>query len=99
MAQKKIVGLPAPLLWKGVASLSGMVTTMAVTRGVTALWERSKGKPVPDNPYDRRTSWKDALTWAVALGVGTSVARVLANRMSSAAWETATGSPPPGVKA
>jgi hypothetical protein len=45
----------------------------------------------------RRQVWqvRDALTWATALGVGAAVARVVAQRGAAAAWERATGNPPP----
>jgi hypothetical protein len=93
----RIAGVPRKIVWRIFAAVSGLVTTLAVTKGMSALWQRSTGKPVPDNPFDRRTSWKEAMSWAIALGAGASVARVVTNRTTAAAWEKATGDPPPGV--
>ena len=98
MAKKRIAGLPRSIVWRAFAAVSGALTTLAVTRAMSTVWQRAQRRPVPDNPFDRRTSWREALTWAVALGAGVSVSRVVANRMSAAAWERATGEPPPGVK-
>jgi hypothetical protein len=44
---------------------------------------------------DRKVSWRAALTWAVATGVGIAVARVIAVRVSARAWEAATHEAPP----
>jgi hypothetical protein len=45
----------------------------------------------------RDVCWPDALTWAIAVAVGAAVARVVAQRGAAAAWERATGDPPPIV--
>jgi hypothetical protein len=37
----------------------------------------------------------DALSWAVATGVGVGVARLLAIRSAAALWEVAVHEPPP----
>jgi hypothetical protein len=76
-------------VWQLVATLSGM---LAVT-----TWRSTNHEDPPEKPVARDVGWRDALTWAVAIGVGAGVARVVAQRGAAAAWERATGDPPPIV--
>jgi hypothetical protein len=74
--------------------VAGLVTRQVMT----STWKAVAGREPPENPADRRTSWPEALTWAVAVGVGVGVARLVATRASAAVWEAATHEPPPGVQ-
>jgi len=84
-------------LWQLVATLSGMLAATAVRRAAVTTWRSTKHEDPPANPVARDVGWRDALTWAVAIGVGAAVARVVAQRGAAAAWERATGDPPPIV--
>jgi hypothetical protein len=68
-----------------------------VRKIVSALW--SSDNETPLNPADRRTSWREALAWGLATGVGAAVARVVALRGSAAGWEKMTGETPPSIAA
>ena len=87
--------IPRERLWSVVAALSGMVAATAVRRLAVTTWRTTKHEDPPENPVAGDVGWRDALTWAVALGVGAGVARVVAQRGAAAAWEVATGDPPP----
>jgi hypothetical protein len=82
-------------IWQGVAAVTGMVAAAAVRRAAVATWKTTKHEDPPENPAARDVGWRDALTWAAAIGVGAGVARVVAQRGAAAAWERATGDPPP----
>jgi hypothetical protein len=82
-------------IWQMVAALTGMVAATAVRRVAVATWKTTKHEDPPENPAAGDVGWRDALTWAVAIGVGAGVARVVAERGAAAAWERATGDPPP----
>ena len=82
-------------MWQLVATLSGMLAATAVRRAAVTTWRSTKHEDPPENPVARDVGWRDALTWAVAIGVGAAVARVVAQRGAAAAWERATGDPPP----
>jgi hypothetical protein len=85
--------------WKGFSLGAGLATTWVVRTALTGLWKaRSGGDDPPTNPADRSTGWVAALTWGAALGAGTGVFRVIANRSAAAAWEQATDEPPPGIE-
>lgn len=53
------------------------------------------GTPPPEGPADRRVALGPALTWAVAMGIGVAVSRMIAVRLSARAWEAATHEAPP----
>jgi hypothetical protein len=46
-------------------------------------------------PADRRSPLLDAMSWAVATGVGVGLARLLAIRAAAGVWEAAVHEPPP----
>ena len=60
-------------------------------------WRTTRHEDPPENPAAHDVGWRDALAWTVAIGVGASVARVVAQRGAAKAWEKATGDPPPIV--
>jgi hypothetical protein len=84
-------------IWQAVAALAGMAAATAVRRVAVMTWKTAKHEDPPENPVARDVGWRDALTWAVAVGVGAGVARVVAQRGAAKAWERATGDPPPIV--
>jgi hypothetical protein len=49
----------------------------------------------PPTPADRRSSWADAVIWAVATGVGVGIARLLTIRTAAAVWEATIHEVPP----
>jgi hypothetical protein len=61
------------------------------------VWNRFRDVPPPENPADRRASWTEAVSWAVATGVGIGVTRLLALRSAATVWEAATHETPPGL--
>lgn len=86
---------PKHLAWQGVAIASGTLAAAAVRRAAVTTWRTTKHEEPPANPAARDVSWRDALTWTVAVAVGAAVARVVAQRGAAAVWERATGEPVP----
>lgn len=82
-------------MWQGVASLSGMATTLAVRRIAAVLWRSGRHEEPPTHPASRNVSLQDALIWAMSVAVGAAVARVVAERTAATAWKAATGVAPP----
>jgi hypothetical protein len=82
------------LSWKALTLACGAVAGLMTQRLLTPAWKglRSATPPVP---ADRRSSWVDAVSWAVATGVGVGVARLLAIRTAAVVWEATTHEPPP----
>ena len=78
------------LHWKalsyGVGALAGLVTQ----RLLNGAWKGLNHDSRPPVPADRRSPLAEALSWAVATGVGMGVSRLLAIRTAAVVWEAAT---------
>ena len=85
------------LTYSALSTVAGIGAAVLARKIVSALWQSDTDTPL--NPADRRTSWQDALTWALATAIGAAVARVVALRGMSEGWEKATGDTPPGIAA
>lgn len=87
--------------WKVASTLSGVIGAVVARKVVDAVWAAfvPSDREPPLNPADRDIEWKTAIQWAIAAGVGASIARLLSQRAAAAGWERATGSPPPGIDA
>jgi hypothetical protein len=81
--------------WKAVSVGVGALAALATQRGLEVVWRSVRGSTPPKVPGDRSSSMVDALSWAVATGVGAGVARLLAVRTAAAVWEAAAHEPPP----
>jgi hypothetical protein len=81
--------------WKAFTIGLGALTGFVTTRILEIIWKAMRGSVPPKIPADRRSSLVDALSWAVATGVGVGVARLLAIRSAAALWEVAVHEPPP----
>ncbi len=83
--------------WKAVTVGLGALTGLVTQRALEAMWKVLRGSTPPKVAADRRSSWADALSWAVATGIGVGVARLLALRSAAVLWEAAVHEPPPDV--
>jgi hypothetical protein len=81
--------------WKAITLGSGALAGLLTQRLLEAAWKVLRGDVDPPMPADRRSSWTDALSWAIATGVGAGVARLLAVRTAARMWEAATHELPP----
>jgi hypothetical protein len=87
--------------WKIVSTGAGLLGALIARKVVRAGWaavtdEENEG-PILD-PADRRFNWKDAVLWAVTVGIGLGIAKIVSARIAVAGWEVATGTLPPGVE-
>jgi len=83
------------LAWKGLSAGAAAIAVLVTRRVVSAGWQRFRGEPPPEGVADRKVTWRTALTYAVAMGVGIAVAQVVAARVSARAWQAATHEAPP----
>jgi Protein of unknown function (DUF4235) len=80
--------------WKVITLGSGALAGLVTQRLLEAMWKTARSD-TPPVPADRRSSWADALSWAVATGVGAGVARLVAIRTAATVWEATVHEPPP----
>ena len=81
--------------WRAITVGLGALAAFATQRVLEVIWKALRGSTPPKVAADRRSSWMDALSWAVATGVGVGVARLLAVRSAAALWEAAVHESPP----
>ena len=81
--------------WKVLTALAAFAATVAVRKVLEALWGRLTDADAPTNPADPSVSWREALLWTAATGVGIGVGRTIAQRGAASAWTKATGRIPP----
>jgi hypothetical protein len=87
-------------VWKGVSYASGLLAALAAKKLMRAGYRVTRGKSAPVTPFDptdARFSWRQAVLWAAAAGVGLGVAQVVSTRLAVVGWRVATGDSPPGV--
>lgn len=82
------------LLWNVYAGLVGAATTVLAAKAVNALWELATGDAPPE-PNDPDVPLRNALTWAVASGVGIGLSQLLVNRFAATQWTKVMGTPAP----
>jgi hypothetical protein len=85
------------LRWKAMSYGAGALAGLATQRLFDRAWKGLGHASRPPVPADRRSSWAEALSWAVATGVGMGVSRLLAIRTAAVVWEAATHERPPGA--
>ena len=84
--------------WKVGGTLTAVAAGYAARKLMMAGWRAAKHNDPPSNPASRTTTWGEALSWAVASGVGMAVARLIAMRGAAAGWEKFRGALPPGLE-
>lgn len=85
-------------LWNVITTTVAMGAAWAARQAATSLWSRLSDADAPVNPADRSVSWPQAAGWAMLAGGAAGLARVLGRRGAAAAWESTTGTTPPGLE-
>jgi hypothetical protein len=81
--------------WKAIAVGTGALTGLATHRVIELIWTTVRGSTPPKQAADRSSPWPEAVSWAIATGIGVGVARLLAVRTAAVLWEAAVHAPPP----
>jgi hypothetical protein len=80
--------------WKVITLASGALAGLVTQRMLNAAW-RGLRSQAPPLQADRDAAWSDALSWAIATGVGAGVARLMAIRTAAQLWEATMHEAPP----
>ena len=81
--------------WRATSYGAGALAGLLTQRVLETAWKGLRHDSRPPVPADRRSSWVEALSWAVATGVGMGISRLLAVRTAAVVWEAATHERPP----
>ena len=88
------MGLSQKLLWKIYVGVLGAVTTIVAQKLVTAGWKAVTGDEPPE-PTDPETPVVQAVSWALASGIGVGVVQLLTQRMAARHWAKDIGTETP----
>ncbi|CAN5133520.1 hypothetical protein BH20ACT5_BH20ACT5_23080 [soil metagenome] len=93
-----MAGAAGKIAWKVLGYGFAIPTGIAVRKAMDAGWKFALGSVPPKNPAAAGTTWKDALGWAAASGMGIAAGRLVAARGAAGAYRTLTGHLPPGLE-
>lgn len=88
------MGPSEKLLWKIYAGVIGAIATIAAQRLVKVGWKIATGDE-PPKPTDPQTPVVEAVSWALASGVGVGVTQLLTQRMLAKRWAVEMGGSTP----
>jgi len=87
-------GMVERRLWQLTSVLAGAAAALLVRKLARTAWRAQRHEASTVFDADRSVELRDALIFAAAVGAGTAVARLVAQRTAARAWEAATGAPP-----
>jgi hypothetical protein len=90
-----IVAMVKTYSWKVITLGSGALAGLVTQRILETAWKGVRDQSPPPVPADRSARWADALSWAIATGVGAGVARLVTIRTAARMWEATTHEVPP----
>jgi hypothetical protein len=68
---------------KALTAVVGFAAAFAARKMLHFAWKKVTGKEPPEHPEDPQVALGEALTWALVLGVGVGMARMLATRAAT----------------
>jgi len=84
--------------WTVMRGLCTFAAVAVTKKAVDTGWRWVTGSEPPTDPEDPDLTWQEAVTWALASGVGIAVARLFATRQAAQMWRKWTGELPPGMR-
>jgi hypothetical protein len=85
--------------WRVMAAGAALASGFVARRVITVAWKKTTGKEPPTNPESPDVHLGEAIGWAVVMGVGMEVARLLATRAAAKRWVKGTGRLPAPLRA
>jgi len=68
---------------KALTAVVGFAAAFAARKALHFAWKQITGKEPPEHPEDPQVALGEALSWALVLGVGVQMARMLATRAAT----------------
>lgn len=84
--------------WKVAGLAFAIPAGKAARKAMDTTWKSLRGTDPPSNPAAHGTTWGEAVLWSAVIGAASGMARLVAARGAAAAWQTLTGSLPPGLE-
>jgi hypothetical protein len=84
--------------WSVVGGLSAVGGGTVAKKALHRAWKLVTGNEPPANPEHPRTTWPEAIAYALVSGAIMGVARLVARKYAATLWEKRTGALPPGLE-
>lgn len=84
--------------WSVVGGLTAAGGGMAAKKALHKTWKAVTGNEPPANPEHPRTTWAEAVAYAMISGAFMGLARLAARKFAAHMWERRTGALPPGLE-
>jgi|SRR5450759_5647290 Protein of unknown function (DUF4235) len=68
---------------RAVSGIAGAAAAYLARKAIMLAWNRIIGKEPPEHPEDPQVALPEALGWALVVGAGVNIARMLAVRTAS----------------
>jgi hypothetical protein len=68
---------------KAVTAVAGAAASFVARKAIIFAWTKATGRKPPEKAEDPQVAIGEAVVWAVVLGAGVALARVLAVRLAS----------------
>jgi hypothetical protein len=75
---------------RAVGMVASLVAGAVAKKAITLGWKRVTGREPPTDPKDPDIALKEALAWAIVVGVGMEAARLLATRAATTRLRSAS---------
>lgn len=84
--------------WRIMAAGAAFAGGWVARKAITLAWKKATGKEPPVSPESPEVALTEAIGWAVAVGVGSEIAKLLATRAAAKRWEKGTGALPAALR-
>jgi hypothetical protein len=78
-----MAGKRGDIVTRAVSGIAGAAAAYLARKAIMLGWNRITGKEPPEHPEDPQVALREALGWALVVGTGVSIARLLAARAVS----------------
>jgi hypothetical protein len=84
------------IAWQVLVWACAALAAWGARKVVRKAWGEFSDSENPSNPFDDSTTWQEAASMALVLGLAAVVARKLSRRGAEEVWRIATHEAPPG---
>lgn len=79
------------LAWKVIGLGGGALAAIAARKAISLAWEKSLGRPAPNDPNDTDTDMAEVIAWTIVSGVGVAIAQIVVQRYAAQAIRSQFG--------
>jgi hypothetical protein len=93
-AGKPAASKPESIALKVYAGIAAVAAGIVARKVAEKMWVKTTGKTPPDEPESPDVHWAEAVGWSLLSGTTVAVARLLATRKATGAWQRVSAQEP-----